>query len=118
MRLFIVVQVLVISSYWERLMSDHIIIRMVYLVRSGNGYASGHLSYGQASTYCPRHTYHVTVLVFVCTYVHTYDISTPFQNSTVLHYCSRYIGVIATVWIGVRTSLAHLCTILKSILSR
>ena len=39
------------------------------LVRSGNGFASGCLSYVQASTYRPCHTYYVTVLVSVCPYV-------------------------------------------------
>ena len=39
------------------------------LVRSGNGFASGRLSYVQASTYRPRTTYFLTVLVFVCLYV-------------------------------------------------
>ena len=38
------------------------------LVRLGNGFAYVHLSYGQASTYCPDY---VTVLVFVCPYVRT-----------------------------------------------
>ena len=41
------------------------------LVFSGNGYAYGRLSYGQASTYCPCHTYCVAVLVFVRPYVRT-----------------------------------------------
>ena len=41
------------------------------LVRSGNGFASGRLSYGQACTYRPRPTYYVTILVFVCLYVCT-----------------------------------------------
>ena len=41
------------------------------LVHSGNGYASSRLSYGHASTYRPRHTYYVTVLVFLCPCVHT-----------------------------------------------
>ena len=41
------------------------------LVRSGNGFASGRLSYGKASTYRPHPTYYVTVLVFVCLYVCT-----------------------------------------------
>ena len=41
------------------------------LVRLGNGYAYGRLSYKQASTYRPRHMYYVTVLVFVCPYVRT-----------------------------------------------
>ena len=41
------------------------------LAHLGNGYASVHISYGQASTYCPRHTYYVIVFVFVCPYVRT-----------------------------------------------
>ena len=41
------------------------------LLRSGNGFASGRLSYGQASTYRPRPTYYITVLLFVCLYVCT-----------------------------------------------
>ena len=41
------------------------------LVRLGNGYASGRLFYVQASMYHPRHTYYITVLVFVCSYVRT-----------------------------------------------
>ena len=41
------------------------------LVRSGDGFASGRLSYGQASTYRPRPMYYVNVLVFVCLYVCT-----------------------------------------------
>ena len=31
----------------------------------------GRLSYGQASTYRPCHTYYVTILIFVCPYVRT-----------------------------------------------
>ena len=41
------------------------------LVRLGNCFAYGRLSYGQASMYRPRPTYYVTVLVFVCLYVYT-----------------------------------------------
>ena len=41
------------------------------LVRLGNVYASGRHSCGQASMYRPCHTYYVTILVFVCLYVHT-----------------------------------------------
>ena len=41
------------------------------LVCLGNGYTTGHMTYGQASTYCPRNTYYVTVLLFVYLYVHT-----------------------------------------------
>ena len=41
------------------------------LVCSGNGFASGRLHYGQASTYRPRPTYYITVLVFVCLFVCT-----------------------------------------------
>ena len=42
-----------------------------YLVRLENGYVSSRLSYGKASTYRPRHTYYINVLVFVCLYVRT-----------------------------------------------
>ena len=55
-------------------------VSILSLVLSGNGYASGRLSFGQASTPPPRHTYHVTVLVFVCPYIRTYDISTCFTT--------------------------------------
>ena len=41
------------------------------LVSSGNGFTSGRLSYGHASTYRPCPTYFITVLVFVCLYVCT-----------------------------------------------
>ena len=44
-------------------------VSILSLVRSGNGYASGRLSFGQASTYRPRPTYYVTVFVFLCMYV-------------------------------------------------
>ena len=46
-------------------------VSILSLVRSGNGYTSGCLSYVQASNYRPCHTYYVTVLVFVCPYVRT-----------------------------------------------
>ena len=36
------------------------------LVRSGKGFSSGNISYGQDSAYRPRPMYYVTVLVFVC----------------------------------------------------
>ena len=39
------------------------------LVRLGKGFTSGRLSYRQASTYRPRPTYYVTILVFVYLYV-------------------------------------------------
>ena len=64
-------------------------VLILSLVRSRNGYESGRLSYGQASNYRTRHRYYVTVLVFVCLYVRTYDISTPLQNSTVWPDCYR-----------------------------
>ena len=58
------------------------------LVLSENGFASDRLSYGQASTYRPRPTSYVTVLVFVCLYVRT----------TLEHPCKTVqFGVIATV---------------------
>ena len=46
-------------------------LSILYLVRSGNGLVSGRLSYGQASTYRPRPTYYVNVLVFVCPCIRT-----------------------------------------------
>ena len=46
-------------------------VPILSLVRSGNSFASGRLSYGQASTYRPRPTYYVTVLVFLFPYVCT-----------------------------------------------
>ena len=46
-------------------------VSILSLVRLGNGFASGGLSYGQASTYRPRTMYYVTILVFVCLYVCT-----------------------------------------------
>ena len=46
-------------------------VLILYLVSLGNGYASGHISYGHDSTHRPRHTYYVTVLLFVCPYVRT-----------------------------------------------
>ena len=46
-------------------------VLVLSLVRLGNGFASGRISYGQASTYRPRPTYYVTVLVFVCLYICT-----------------------------------------------
>ena len=56
-------------------------VSILSLVRSGNGFASGHLSYRQASTYRPRTTYYVTVLVFVCMYVWTTLVALPEQYS-------------------------------------
>ena len=46
-------------------------MQILSLVSSGNGYASGRISYGQVSAYRPRHMYYVTVLVFVCPFVRT-----------------------------------------------
>ena len=46
-------------------------VSILSLVRSGNGFVYGRLSYGQTSTYHPRSTYYVTVLVFVCPYICT-----------------------------------------------
>ena len=46
-------------------------VSILSLVRSGNGFTSGRLSYGKDSTYRPHPTYYVTVLVFVCPYVRT-----------------------------------------------
>ena len=50
----------------------HVLI--LFLICLGDGYASGRISYGKASTYRPRHTYYVTVLVFVFPYVCMYNI--------------------------------------------
>ena len=47
----------------------HVLI--LYLARSGNGYTSDRISYIQTSTCRPCHTFHVTVVVFVCMYVCT-----------------------------------------------
>ena len=91
-------------------------VSILSLVRLGNGFASGRLSYRQAFTFHPLSTYYVTVLVFVCLYLCT----------TFIHPCrivrfwlidTAWTGVTATVWIGVSTALAHLCTIFWSILS-
>ena len=92
-------------------------VSILSLVSSGNSYAYGRLSYGQAYTYLPRHTYYVTVLVFVWPYVRT---TLPHPCRT-LRFCviaTVWTGVTATIWIGVSTSLAHFCTILLPILSR
>ena len=40
-------------------------LSILFLVRLGKGFASGCHSYGQASTYRPRNTYYITVLVFM-----------------------------------------------------
>ena len=68
----------------------HVLI--LYLVRPGNGFVSGRLTYGQAYMYHPCHTYYVTVLVFVFPYVRT-TLTHPFR--TVRFY------LIATLWTGV-----------------
>ena len=87
------------------------------LVRSGDGFASGSLYCGQDSTYRPRPTYYVTVLVFVCLYVCT-TLAHFFRSVQFCLIATVWTGVTATVWIGVSTALAHLCTIFWSILSR
>ena len=87
------------------------------LVRSGNSFASGGLSYGQAFTFHPRPTYYVTVLVFVCLYVCT-TLTQPCRTVRFWLIDTVWTGVTTTVWIGVSTALAHLCTIFWSILSR
>ena len=46
-------------------------VSILYLFCSANSYASRRLSCEQASIYCPCHTYYITLLVFVCLYVHT-----------------------------------------------
>ena len=61
---------------------------ILYLVRPGNSFVSGRLSYGQTSTYRPRPTYYVTVLVFVCLYVCT-TLAAPFD--LILWYVSKNI---------------------------
>ena len=92
-------------------------LSVLSLVSSGNGFASGRVSYGQTSTYLPCHTYYVIALSFVCPYVCT----------KLAHLCitvhfpliaTVWIGVTATVWIGVSTALARLCTIWWWILSK
>ena len=92
-------------------------VSIFYLVRSGNGFASGRLSYGQAFTFHPHPTYYVTVLVFVCMYICTTLIH-PYRAVRFWLIDTVWTGVTATVWIGVSTALAHLCTIFWSILSR
>ena len=62
----------------------HVLI--LYLVRLGDGFASGHLSYRQASTYRPCHTYYVTVLVFLCPYVSTTLSSIEARSTTSEHF--------------------------------
>ena len=68
-------------------------VSILSLVRSGNGYASGWMSYGQASIYRPRHTYYITVLFFVCTYVRMTLAGSMGSNSCevpqVSHWCVR-----------------------------
>ena len=76
---------------------------ILYLIYLRKGYTSGRIFYGQASMYRPRHTYYVTVLVFVCLYT----------CMILAHTCKTVqFCVIATVWIGVITAFAHLRTIL------
>ena len=87
------------------------------LVRLENGFVSGHLSYGQAFKYCPRPTYYVTNLVFLCLYVCT-TLAHPCITVQFCFIAAWWTGVTATVCIGVMTVLAHLCTIFWSILSR
>ena len=54
------------------------------LERLGNGFVSGRLSYKQASTYRPRPTYYVTVLVFVCLYERT-TLASIFSSENISH---------------------------------
>ena len=61
------------------------ILSLVVLV---NCYASGRLSYRQASTYRPCYTYCVTVLVFVCPYVCT-TLSHPCRTVLFCRDCNR-----------------------------
>ena len=66
-------------SFSEQFVSDGLYYRRleslpridIFLLRSGNGFASGRLSYVQAFNFYPCPRYYVTVLVFVCLYVCT-----------------------------------------------
>ena len=60
-------------SEWNLLARFH--VQILTLVCSGNGLASGHISYGQDSTYRPRPTSYVLCYCFgICVYVHMYEI--------------------------------------------
>ena len=80
---------------------------ILHLVRSGNGFASGRISYGQDSTYRPCHTYYVTVLVFLCPYVYT-TLAHPCRIVWFFLIDTVWTGVTSTVWIGVSIALDHL----------
>ena len=80
------------------------------LVCSGSGYVSVRLSYGQAYTYRPRHTYYVTFLVFVRLYIRT-TLEYPCRTVRLCVIATVWIGLTVIVWICVITALAHLCTI-------
>ena len=72
------------------------------LVRLGNGYTAGSISYGQASTCRPCHTYYITILVFVCPYVHTalensFGLVAIFHNSAIITFSSIVLVVISSV---------------------
>ena len=85
----------------------HVLI--MYLAHLGNIYMSDCLSYRQIFTRRRCHMVYVTVVVFVFLYV----------NMTLSHPCKTVrFGMNATVWIGVSTAFAYLCTTLSSILSR
>ena len=61
------------------------------LVRLGNGFAYGSLSFGHDSTYRPRPTYYVAVLVFTCLYVcMTLAFTSLYQCSHVLTDATQY----------------------------
>ena len=60
------------------------------LMRLGNGFASDRISYGQASTYCPRHMYYIAFLVFVRLYVRTTLASSHLFFWRVGYVTSRY----------------------------
>ena len=75
-------------------------------MRSGSGFTSCCLSYGQASTYRPRPTYYVTVLVFLCLYVcttlayvvHKATAHVETKTLNMLHqaqngFCSIFVGI-------------------------
>ena len=67
-------------------------VSILSLVRLGNGFASGRVSYGQASTYRSCPTYYVTVLVFVCPYVHTTLALWSYQNNMYIFKISTTIS--------------------------
>ena len=91
-------------------------VSILSLVRSGNGFASDRISYKHASTYRPRPTYYITVLLFVCLYVCT-TLSHPCRKVFFFLIATVCIDVTATVWIDVSTASAHLYKNIWSVLS-